>query len=360
MKSLQSRLTLWFAASIVLVGAALILAAHWHLDYELRQEKWERTHPAYPGWILHGSFTDQEVHDVLRELAQFWIWVAVPIIVLAVFAAWLIARRSTRPVRQINEQLSRLGIRTLAQPVVAPDADPEIGELVDHLNQLLRRLQGSFAQLSEYTGHVAHELRTPLQLMRLRVEANVAALSPELAEELEEELARLSNYVESALTLAHAEQGRLEIALQPVAIRPFLEDVLEPFARLANADGRRLLTSCQGEWVAWTDRDLLKQILFNLLNNALRHGRGDVHVRVRERSSAIVLLVVNAVAGGEPRPGGLGIGLRLVTAIAQQLPGTHLAVRRGGYFAARLRLPLTAQAVGTRPPDAMLGCGRAR
>ncbi len=340
MKSLRWRLTLWFAVSLLAIVALLIGAAHWHLDYELRQEKWEHTNLGRSDWVLHGSFTDQEVHDILGELAGFWLVLAVPGVALALLAADYIARRSTRPVKELNRQLNRVGIRTLAEPVRAPDADPEIGELVRHLNELLGRLQTSFSQLSEFTGHVAHELRTPLQLMRLRVEANAARMDPDLAEELEEELARLSNYVEAALDLAHAEQGRVELALEPVPLRALVDDVLEPFGRLAEADGRRMLWMCPQVIAAWSDRDVLKQILFNLLNNALKHGTGDVHVRLRAGRDRIALLVGNQVAPRPPRTAaGLGLGLRLVAALVQQLPDSRMQIRRGTFFWVRLEFP---------------------
>ena len=276
MKSLRWRLTVWFGASLLVVVTGLILAAHWHLDYELRQEKWERTTPAHPDWILHGSYSDKEVQDILGELVQFWILVGVPLVGLALVFAYFIARRSDRPVREVNRQLSRFGPATLAERLQVPDVDPEVGELVRHVNELLTRLEMAFTHLQEYTTQVAHELRTPLQLMRLRIEAEAMGMKPELAEDLQEELARLTNYVETALTIARAEQGHLELAPEPVALKEFLTDMLEPFSRLAAAEGRRLLWSCPADVVVQADRSAFKQILFNLLANALKHGDQDI------------------------------------------------------------------------------------
>src|SRR3974390_3409128 len=104
MKSLRWRLTVWFALSLLVVVCVLIASAHWHLDYELRKEKWERSNPAQPDWILHGSFTDKEVQDILRELLQFWLIVGGPTVGLALIAAYVLARHSTKPVRQLNVQ----------------------------------------------------------------------------------------------------------------------------------------------------------------------------------------------------------------------------------------------------------------
>lgn len=340
MKPLRWRLTLWFAVSLLAVVALLMASAYWHLDYELRKEKWERTHPSHPDWILHGSFTDQEVRDILGELAKFWLVIGIPVVSLAIASGYFIARRSMRPVQEINQQLNRFSARTISQRIAAPDADPEIRALVNHFNELLARLQTSFAQLQEYASQVAHELRTPLQLMRLRVEANAASMKPELAEELEEELARLSKYVETALTIARAEQGRLELNPEAVRLKDFLADTLEPFSRLALAEGRRLLWACPDGIVARADRGVLKQVLFNLLSNAMKHGQGEIFLRVRQRNLRVTLLLGNRPAKQAPESGGgLGIGLRLVQALVRQMEGARLTIRKQNAFWVKLQLP---------------------
>jgi signal transduction histidine kinase len=340
MKSLRCRLTLWFGISLLVVVTGLIGAAHRHLDYELRQEKWELTTPDHRDWVLHGSFTDKEVQDILGELVKFWILVGVPLVGLALVSAYFIARRSDRPLREVNRQLARLGPATLAERLQAPDMDPEVGELVRHVNDLLARLELVFTHLREYTAQVAHELRTPLQLMRLRIEANAARMSPELAEELQEELARLSSYVETALTMARAEQGRLEVRPEPLALKELLTDVLEPFSRLAEAQGRRLLWFCPLNVIIQADRGMLKQILFNLLSNALKHGEKDILLRVRARPRSVSLLVGNRAAERtQASQQGLGIGLRLVRALANQMERIGLAIRPQRFFWVRLQLP---------------------
>jgi signal transduction histidine kinase len=342
MKALRWRLTLWFAISLLLVVTVLMVSAHWNLDYELRKEKWERTHPAHPDWILHGSFTDDEVHDILGELGRFWVIVGVPLVGLAIGSAYLIARRSMRPIERINQQLTHLDIQSLSEPIRSTDADPEIGELVRHFNDLLGRLQISFTHLQEFTGQVAHELRTPLQLMRLRIEANAAVMKPELAEELQEELGRLSSYVERALTIARADQGRLELHPEPVPLKEFLTDALEPFTRLALTEDRRLLWSCPDGIVILADPSALKQVLFNLMSNAMKHGDKDILLRVRLRGRDAILLLGNrAASGSDTSHRSLGIGLRLVQALTHQMEKARLTIRHRNFFWIKLQLPTT-------------------
>ena len=339
MKSLRWRLTLWFGISLLVVVTGLIVAAHRHLDYELRQEKWERTAPEHPDWVLHGSYGDKEVQDILRELVRFWVLIAVPLVGMALGSAYLFARRSERPVREVNRQLASLGPTTLEKRVQAPDVDPEVGELVRHVNELLARLELAFTHLREYTTQVAHELRTPLQLMRLQIEQNAAGMNPELAEGLQEELARLTSYVETALTIARAEQGRLELQPERLQLKEFLTQTLELFSRLAEADGRRLLWSCPERIVVQADPNILRQVLFNLLSNALRHGEQDILLRARSRRCGISLLLGNRTARRGKRPKqGLGLGLRLVRALASQMSQTRLTTRDREFFWVRLQL----------------------
>jgi len=135
-------------------------------------------------------------------------------------------------------------------------------------------------------------------------------------------------------------QGRLELNPESLALKNFLTDMVEPFTRLAAANQRRLLWSCPREATAWTDRNLLKQILFNLLNNALQHGREDILLRVRSCGGSIWFLIGNQPAVRGSKDGnGLGIGLRLVRALVSQLDRTKLTFRKTSYFWARLRLP---------------------
>ena len=94
-----------------------------------------------------------------------------------------------------------------------------------------------------------------------------------------------------------------------------------------------------------TDRGALKRILFNLLNNALKHGRDDIWFRVRSCGNSVWFLIGNrpadrALSNGKHRSG-LGIGLRLVRVLASQLDGTCIAFRNKGFFWVRLRFPVT-------------------
>ncbi|MEI8312322.1 MAG: histidine kinase dimerization/phospho-acceptor domain-containing protein, partial [Verrucomicrobiota bacterium] len=219
------RIAAWFGLALACIVGLLIFTAHQHLDHELHLEKWDRSHPKFPNWSLHGSYTDAEVHDILGELVQVWIWVGLPALGLALGVGLLLANRSIRPVRSINRALAEKTPGTLKTGIPLPERDPVLAELVSQINALLLRVGNAYDEMAEYSSRVAHELRTPLTLLRMRIEQSAAEIPPELSEQLQEELSRLSKFVERTLLAARAESGRLEFNRADFDISTVLDEL---------------------------------------------------------------------------------------------------------------------------------------
>jgi len=331
------RIAAWFGLALVFIVGLLIFTAHQHLDHELRLEKWDRSHPKFPDWSLHGSYTDAEVHDILGELIQVWIWVGLPALGLALGVGFLLANRSIRPVRSINRALAEKTPGTLKTGIPLPERDAVLAELVAQINALLLRVGNAYDEMAEYSSRVAHELRTPLTLLRMRIEQSAAEIPPELSEQLQDELSRLSKFVERSLLAARAESGRLEFKLADFDISTVLEEIKEPYEILA-AEAKIAL-----EWDVppgihiFSDGDLLRQILHNLLGNAGRYAASTARLRVSSTGQKTVLSLDNDYRSETRAPGGLGIGLRLVRALANSMEGHHFSIRDNGQvFAVRL------------------------
>jgi len=331
------RMAVWFGLALIAIVGILIMTAHQHLDHELRLEKWDRTHPKYPGWSLHGSYTDSEVHDILGELMQVWGWVGLPALGLALGAGFLLANRSIRPVRRINRALAEKSPGTLKTGIPLPERDPELAALVSQINALLFRVGSAYDEMAAYSSRVAHELRTPLALLRLRIERSAAEIPPDLSEELQEELSRLSKFVERSLLAARAESGRLEARRGAVPLSDLLEDFREPYEILAGQANLSLDWQVPPAIQVFSDTDYLRQILHNLLGNAFRYGASRARLRVISLRKCTVLSLSNSYQPSTRATGGLGIGLRLVRALANSMDGHSFAVRDNGrVFAVRL------------------------
>ena len=106
--SLRFRLALWFGLSLTAIVFVMAWSADDHLREELRSEKWERGPQDGTDWSLHGSYSDSEINDIVGELTDFWIIVAVPLVLGALGVGYFLARKSTAPTRDINRQLAAI------------------------------------------------------------------------------------------------------------------------------------------------------------------------------------------------------------------------------------------------------------
>lgn len=337
MKSLRWRIALWFAVSLFAVLAVFFGITYTHLVHELRVEKWERTRAEHAEWALHGNYSQAEVDDIAGELWRLSLLYAIPVAVVALGIGYYLARRSLQPVSEMNAQLQAIGAQSLDQRVKLRNADGEFRAIEAGINALLARLDGSFRQLTEYSAQVAHELRTPLTLLRLQVEEAAGQIDPALAESLQEELRRLSDFVDQSLLLAKAEQGGLVLNLQDVPLRATVMEMIEVYELLARSENRTVEVHAPEELIIRADPRTLRQILHNLLTNALRHGSGGLTVQILRDGSDRVLRVENALAT-HPVARGTGLGLRIVRALAGLHPKlTFSAAEAHGRYVAELR-----------------------
>jgi signal transduction histidine kinase len=335
--SFRIRLAAWFGLALVALILLLLATAHHHLDEELRLEKSDPSHPKYAEWSLHGSYTDEEVEDILGELIGVWIWVGVPALVLALGAGFLLANRSIRPVRLINRALAEKTPATLKSGIPLPEKDRELAELVSQINALMSRVGDAYDEMSAFSMRVAHELRTPLTLLRMRIERSAEDIPPELSEELQDELARLSRFVERSLLAAKAQAGRLDARHASIGLSEALADLRDPYDILAAQAGITIEWDVAPGLRVISDSDLLLQILHNLLGNACRYGATRVRIRARASGAGTVLVLTNDYRAQSRAVGGLGIGLRLVRALAAGMQGHRFSIRDNGrVFAVRL------------------------
>lgn len=338
MNTLRWRLAVWYALGVVAVLAVFVAVTHLHLAHELQTEKRERSHPGEPGFILHGTYTDPEIRDIVGELARASLLYAAPVALLCLALGYWLAGRSLRPVAEVTRQLREIGARNLTRRMILPGADAEFRDIAGGINALLDRLDAAFRQLSDFSAQVAHELRTPLTLLRLQVEESAGRIDPATAEALQEELGRLSDYVDQCLLLATAEQGRLTLRPESIPLRSLLAELVDLYGLLAREAGRELILASAGDAVVVADPRYLRQMLHALLTNALRHGVGDIRVSAGREPAGVCCRIENAIGAPNPeRAAGPGLGLRVVRALAARHERLEFAAAaEGARFVARL------------------------
>ena len=344
MKSLRTRLTLWGGLGFAAVAIAFTFILRRVLETELLEKACNRTYPELPDWRLHNSLTEAEVRQIANAVLDTALLWLIPVMVVAVVGGFWLARQSLRPIASVNRQLQAKNPGNLGEPITLTEVDLEFRDLLRQLNDLLTRLDASFAEMNAYAAKVAHELRTPLAIIRLKVEQAGQRIAPELADELEGELHRLTHVIDQSLLIARAEQGRVMAMRSVFNLSTTIAEVVEDFQLLAAEEGRQFkLQSTPDCWVSADPRHI-RQIAHSLLTNALKHGEGDFTVRIRRLRRQAVLIVTNRVRQSAHAEPTLGLGLRVAAALLRLDPEIQFHRRHGkNYHVARLLLPLVEQ-----------------
>ena len=338
--TLRLRLAVLFGALLLVLSGLFVISLQGQLVRQAAAQQGTAQAP------------EENLQAAANKLTALWLAAGIPVMGLCFLLGFLIASRSVRHLRQINDQLAALQPDTLGNRITEPDKDPEVAELVRQINALLSRVGRSYDELSEFSARVAHELRTPLTLLRMRVEESAAQLPPDFSEELQEEIRRLSRLVERSLATARAQGGRLPVSLATIDISSILENLREDYEALAQTRKMDLRWDVPAGLTVSADKDLLSQILHNVLDNAIRYGCGRAQVRAarREGGQLVEVEVSNDLPRDDKAERGTGIGLKLVKAFVGTMPGTEFSTQQDDErFAALLVCPAHAAAQGVSP-----------
>jgi signal transduction histidine kinase len=206
------------------------------------------------------------------------ILVVLPLILIAsVTASYFIAGSALEPIeRLINEVEAITDGRSLHRRLPADLGNDELSRLGTTLNAMIARLETSFGALRRFTADASHELKTPLTVLRADVERAMhpGAQGSEAMQALEEalqETARMSDLVDSLLTLARADEGRFDLHREPVALGPLVRDVFETAAILGEDARLSVSMSVLEEGVVDGDARRLRQLFLNLITNAIKY-----------------------------------------------------------------------------------------
>jgi signal transduction histidine kinase len=259
----------------------------------------------------------------------------------------LLARRSLQPVRDINRQLSEMRPDSLHGGITIPESDPSISDLAKHLNGLLDQAGSAYREVAGFSARVAHELRTPLMLLRLRIENAPSGMPADFQEELQDELARLSRFVERSLLAVKAEQGGLRAENIPLSLDVLIRDVAESYQILSREHHLDLELDLEPDVRIVSDPDLLRQVLHGLLENSVRYARSSVQVSCKVADGHALLAIRNDMDRTTMAPPGLGLGLRLVRGICQACALNFNSSETNDGFMASIRFAISESSPST-------------
>ena len=324
--------------------------------------------------LLVGRYFD-EIKSILGRLRTIFILSGLVMMVLAGVGGLFLADRALRPVDRITRTAQKIGERNLSHRIEVHSED-ELGRLALTLNQMIARLEDAFRHQKQYTADASQELRTPLSV--IQAEATLALGKQrrekeyrEALETISQEASYMSSIIDKLLFLARSDIRREQYNFEEVNLRELVIDLATSIEALAQEKGLEFEVGTVKDLVVRGDKDRLRQLLFNILENAIKYTKtGKVSISAVQKDKMAVVAIADTGAGipSQDLPhiferfyrvdktrsreeGGTGLGLAIAQEIAEAHGGkieVESELNKGSTFSVTLPISPVASSSGKK------------
>jgi heavy metal sensor kinase len=295
----------------------------------------------YGPYLIESGAPMQPVQIVLAHLS-YLLLLGLPVVVLvAVAGGYILVGRALAPVMQISRSAEQITLHNLEEELPLTHTGDEMEQLSFALNRMIVRLREAFDQNRRFLADASHELRTPLTTLRGELESAVeqARPMPELCDRVGsalEEVDRLAKIVEALFALSRLEAGEAQQEWHRFDLGRLVAATADQMSLLAEDKGISVACEAGKDVTVEGDRARIKQVVVNLLDNAIKYTRSDGSIRleVQARADKAILEVIDTGMGIPPEAiphvfdrfyrvdkarsrdiGGAGLGLAIVKSI---------------------------------------------
>jgi len=248
--------------------------------------------------LLQAGVSLAAIDSALRRYRDLLLWSLAPSVLVAALAAWALAGVALSPLVRVAEAARTIDVRSLTGRLPVRGTNDELDRVVVAFNDTLDRLEKAIEEMRQFSAALAHELRTPLAILRGEIELGLRTFEDHsthrqmFANQLEE-IDRLKRLIDQILTLARAESGQIALTFAPVDLGRLASEIVDQLQPVADAGAIELSCECNGEVAVNGDTGWLQRLLLNLLDNALKfsRNRGRVVVSVSRNGTAAHLIV---------------------------------------------------------------------
>ncbi len=234
----------------------------------------------------------EEVQHQIDSIRSIEIVAGFGVLIVIVAVSILVSRHITNPMTQIARDVERIRAGDLDARLTVKSND-EIGLVAKAINELVDKLKADIVQLkkleqvrSQFLGNVSHELRTPIFSAQGYLETlldgavNDSSVNRSFLEKTQTNLNRLNTLLEDLINISQIESGEMKMSFRIFRLNDFLESVIKEFETVAaNRDiPLRVILNTKAEDEVFGDRDRLRQVLNNLLSNAMNYNKPDGEV----------------------------------------------------------------------------------
>ncbi len=235
--------------------------------------------------------------EISRFRKALFIGIPLGLLLLAI-CGWFIGHLALRPVDRIARTTQAITVRHLDARIDGRNTDKEFRRLIEVINGMLERLDRSFHQATRFSGDAAHEMKTPLAILQAQLEGSLQRAkdaSPEQREYAEQldEVQRLKGILQKLLLLSQTDAGQLAISTESFNLADLVRAAASDVEFLA--PDRKTAVEAPAELRVPGDADLVKQILENLVSNAVKFGDagGTIRIQVEDCGKTAAVTVTN-------------------------------------------------------------------
>jgi signal transduction histidine kinase len=306
-------MTLWYAGILLISVSSIAGYAFLELhrrDAEARKEaellarhdrqnrmEWEENLDVEEQIYAKGSIDWKDVVDVS-------LWIGFPSALLSIVGGWWLMRKAFAPLGLLTDKAEKIQEYNLHEKLMPSGSGDELDRLTEVFNRMTARLDSSFQQIRDFTLHASHELKTPLTVLHGEMENALVEepLSPAQRERLArqlDEIQRLARIVDSLSLLAKADAGLVETEREPVQLDEIVRDTVADTQLLGKSANIQVqMAACEPVTIQG-DRHLLRELLLNLADNAIKYNRpnGNVEFSLRRHPDNVELKISNSGTG---------------------------------------------------------------